>query len=115
MPHCAVTVCGHRQQSPTGMVRLSCSRAPRITESSLKPDRNSLSRTPVAGDYWTNRGEQSDAQITGAGEGRALLSRARGVTAGEASELSAAAGGEHSADQQVQATDAATAGLTSHA
>jgi len=44
-----------------------------------------LSRTPVAGDYWTNRGEHSDAQITGEGESHALLSRARGVTAGEAS------------------------------
>jgi hypothetical protein len=84
-----------------------------ITASSLKPDRNSLSRTPCAGDYWTNRGEHSDAQITGAGESRALLSRARGVTAGEASELSAAAGGEYSSDQQAQAAGAATAGLIS--
>ena len=66
-----------------------------------------------AGDYRTNRGEHSDVQITGAGESRALLSRTRGVAAGEASELSAAAGGQPSSDQQAQAADAATAGIIS--
>ena len=97
---------GHHGDSPPLVFS-----SPTITASSLKPDRNSLSRTPVTGDYRTNRGEHSDAQTTGARESRALLSRARGVTAGEASELSAAAGGEHSSDQQAQTADAATAGI----
>ena len=72
-----------------------------------------FSRTPVAGDYRTNRGEYSDAQVTNAGWSRALLPRAREVTTGEAAELSASAGGKHSSDQQAAAADAPTGGLIS--